>query len=783
MPTLASEYLMNEEVAYGLRVTFSEPVTLTYFDATLRQVDPDGESIEFVFSGAELPAWIGFGLSWAPTSARIVSHEWLATPSATGLIEVDWGAWLPETWSDIDWAAIPFFYRYPEDVGVDFWTADGRDITQSAHREKDGLALSGVKLIISDSWMAIRFEGHETVRGVFEYQLRLNEGNWGPTTYYITLRPNARQATVAMSTPWKHIADIPASRLQFSEASASAILLASELDLTDLSALRNWQVTTHAHYGEEWFQFPGRGPYEGFEALLAGQRFDFEDELLASEAVAEASEPDEHPEWLYNYLDEEADCHPGPPYQIPVFVSVPLLTPLSDRFAVSIDNDTWYALERLDASTLGCELELEQLPASFAIAVERNGELVAHKSDVVVSSAWEAVSLAIPDLEGVPRLATLPETFVPCAGPCDIWGSYLYGIQGEGWSTNLHLRTYVCSTFDRLARMGVEEVFVTSFIGWKAVYPEPSLGYVFAPSGTETIGMLDLMNMVNAAHDAGMRLTLMYNAVGVPWDLDLSYLREPGKPSEWVETVMEQYRQFAVAEAAKAEEYAVDGYTLGFSDKGFDASGQEEIWNRCMERIITEVRDVFTGTLYLSVGPDTAIAVLNGDIPLSLFDGVDALVTYFDHGWYPAYSSDDSISTLYFHMRNSMLNLAAMKQLLGKPLVVTTGLMSYDGYVTDGWYETVGWLYPRRTPDFLEQSHAYEAMLLFTSAYGLFDGVIAYKYHWDDPFGPELCSDTLAQIDLSESTRNKPAEAVLMRWFTPEPGSGLECRAVRRSYD
>ena len=83
MPTLAGEYLMNEEVAYGLRVTFSEPVTLTYFGDVLMQVSPEGEAAEFVFSGAELPAWVGHGLAWVPTSTHIISHEWFASNEET----------------------------------------------------------------------------------------------------------------------------------------------------------------------------------------------------------------------------------------------------------------------------------------------------------------------------------------------------------------------------------------------------------------------------------------------------------------------------------------------------------------------------------------------------------------------------------------------------------------------------------------------------------------------------------------------------------------------------
>ena len=83
IPTLAGEYLINEEVAYGLRVTFSEPVTITRFGDVLMQISPDGEATEFLFFGGELPAWAGHWMAWSPVSARIVMYEWVSDANAT----------------------------------------------------------------------------------------------------------------------------------------------------------------------------------------------------------------------------------------------------------------------------------------------------------------------------------------------------------------------------------------------------------------------------------------------------------------------------------------------------------------------------------------------------------------------------------------------------------------------------------------------------------------------------------------------------------------------------
>jgi hypothetical protein len=81
LPLLAGEYLMNDtgQTAYGLRVTFSEPVTITGYGDVLVAVEPAGESRIFTFSGAAVEAWGGQWLNWEPETAELVSTEWLAS--------------------------------------------------------------------------------------------------------------------------------------------------------------------------------------------------------------------------------------------------------------------------------------------------------------------------------------------------------------------------------------------------------------------------------------------------------------------------------------------------------------------------------------------------------------------------------------------------------------------------------------------------------------------------------------------------------------------------------
>ena len=78
--SLAGEYLVNDTggTVYGLRVGFSEPVTITSFGDILTVIDPAGESPQFTFSGGALESWGGHWLNWKPASAVVLSAEWIS---------------------------------------------------------------------------------------------------------------------------------------------------------------------------------------------------------------------------------------------------------------------------------------------------------------------------------------------------------------------------------------------------------------------------------------------------------------------------------------------------------------------------------------------------------------------------------------------------------------------------------------------------------------------------------------------------------------------------------
>jgi len=78
VPLFAGDVLFNEETALGLRVVFSEAVTIASFGDVFTTATPQGRSTEFFFGGAELAPWVGHWLNWEPASATLDAVEWLS---------------------------------------------------------------------------------------------------------------------------------------------------------------------------------------------------------------------------------------------------------------------------------------------------------------------------------------------------------------------------------------------------------------------------------------------------------------------------------------------------------------------------------------------------------------------------------------------------------------------------------------------------------------------------------------------------------------------------------
>jgi len=609
----AGAFLTNDTGAdaVGLRVTFSEPVTITAFGDTLTAVTPQTLSSEIVFSGGTVGAWGGQWFNYAPATATIVQAEWLLD-RATGSVS----------------------------------TAENSNASDSTH------------------------------------------------------------------------------------ASTIDVLDASTIDVLENDS-------------------------------TFGQR---------------PTVPDTARDLVYGYLEKPRECGTYASTQVPIYVSIPIATPIDYVFSAEVDIESEVVLHRVDETDLVGAVTVPQIPATVKLCLFVNGDPVGPSFTVEIENGYQAITLAIQEIPGIESRTPLPPAFHRGACVTDIWGSYLYGAHGE-WAT-VHTRDYFEHTCLRLAEDGVADVYVTSFIEYVTIYPSPQM-QLFGEGGAGGISRADLEEMTRIAHEYGLRFHLMYNAYSTQQESLMTYLWRTAKTETWIRTLLDEYQSVIVEEARKAEACGVDYFMLNWQHGAVSYRGHESLWADRWGEIVDAVAQVYTGKLQYNLPMwDDIHDIVTGAVPLSTFDRIDS---FLYSQWNPNFDThSDSLPIVYGEFREMIANLQAFANAVPQPLYLEVAFQSTDGYLVDGWYDVAIGLVGNTRPDFFEQARLYEGLLQAITQSDVVDGIISYKYHWDDPFGPDLDMSALARMDLSASVRNKPAEAVLKRWFGGEasPASNLSEEAL-----
>jgi len=465
---------------------------------------------------------------------------------------------------------------------------------------------------------------------------------------------------------------------------------------------------------------------------------------------------------IYAYLDAPRFCKSSQPMFIPVYLSVPYITSLDDSFLLSTPNAS-APLYRVDEVTLVGEIAVQDLPAIVDINILCNGTVI-KEARAAIENGYQAVSLSLSEKElGVADCAPFPSSFHAGAALTDVWGSFLYGARGEGAT---HHREYFGPTCQRLAEDGFGSVYVTSTFFFEQVDPLPVLEI-----GNHTMGIEqdDLQFLVGIAHENDLRFVLTYNAC--PGTDELVYsLTQPTKNSLWIAEFFDEYEKLMLQEAQKAEQSGVDAFVLNWQAGSFRyAISDRDLMYQRWKEVVAVVREVFSGELLFNIcNWRTVDDIENALIPDDTFAGIDSFML---SQWMPNVNEyGDSIPYLYQYFSNWLDSLSHVRNALGRPVYLELNIQSTDGYLVDGWSDVAIGILGGINPDFFEQSRACEALFRAIMTTGIGDGVILYKYHWDDPFGPDLEIPSISRMDLSGSIRNKPAEAIVKRWLSGKPG-------------
>jgi len=529
-----------------------------------------------------------------------------------------------------------------------------------------------------------------------------------------------------------------------------------------------WEPGSASIVSEEWLQSEGeaRRTESATIELSSGGCVSWSEVEQIASTILISSTPE-----LYEYLllDSCVSRASDTPVTIPVYVSVPLLTPLDDEFEVCLAGGRCYPLSRVDPVSLHSIVEIPAIPTELHLTIRRNGEVVLDKS-LGLANSFQAITVGI-QLQGTPELCdSLPPDFVKGVATRDCWNRFFYGVPGEG---SFHRRDFTESTLQRIRLDGATDVYVTSFFEFTRVLPMPELREVPAEEGCETLGEQDLLRIAEASKTENLRVHVMYNGM-VADSLGTAarnHLRSDDKSDLWMRSLLDQYEGFIVEQAELAERCGVDAIVLDWQDATVSVTGHEALWSSRMGDIIGRVKAVFSGSIEYNLVRSWGDIqrFLDGEFRLADFAGLDAF--QISQGINPnARSVDDSISSWYAVLSDFLEPLRQLRDLTGIPIQLQVNFQSTDGYLRDGWHDVAIGLLGSSVPDFYEQARGYEALFQWAIRAGFVDGIVFYKYDFDDPLGPNLCPQAISRMDLSGSIRNKPAEAVVKRWFGGLPG-------------
>jgi hypothetical protein len=209
----------------------------------------------------------------------------------------------------------------------------------------------------------------------------------------------------------------------------------------------------------------------------------------------------------------------------------------------------------------------------------------------------------------------------------------------------------------------------------------------------------------------------------------------PADPSQWFET----YRLFLLPWAELAEEEGCDSFWLGTELPSMTR------WPERWRHLADEVRAVFSGPLvyaanWMDIDRENTWAlarivdIIGVDAYFPLSDWPNPTVTDMVAGWQPW-----------------LLAIERLSQVTGRPVYITeVGCMSRVGCPVSPWSYGGG-----DRLDAEVQARYYEATLRALSSCSVVEGV--FFWGWGiAPAGPD---------DGDHSPRNKPAEAVLQRWW------------------
>lgn len=341
----------------------------------------------------------------------------------------------------------------------------------------------------------------------------------------------------------------------------------------------------------------------------------------------------------------------------------------------------------------------------------------------------------------------------------DNWGGDYISNPNINWGCATTNRTAFTKTLERVKSLNAKYVTIANYSCLDDV-SNPDVNW-WANKNT-SISIADLKWMSEQAKQTGVKLRLYFQVC--LYDPTGQITRNP--PNEWLARLITGYENWVLDQAKALEGSEFEALSIDWGDWNPDWSAYLDIRNGRLADIARKIRKVYSGKLfhqYMWVDTSKTPDLINSIDYFEIFLSGTSL----PNSKQPTFLE---LKTGYAQSINYYSTLAN-----GKSLSFRIQIQSHSKFYEIGWIEDSGcwknykkemvcFTDPGILTDFNIQALGYHAAL--SAIYDLkpekIESVNSAGYWW---------TDTLKAKDSfpngSQSVRNKPAEYVLYKWFTP----------------
>jgi len=317
------------------------------------------------------------------------------------------------------------------------------------------------------------------------------------------------------------------------------------------------------------------------------------------------------------------------------------------------------------------------------------------------------------------------------------------------------MRTALTGSVARTKRLGADHVSVVTN---PHIVDLTALPVVIDPSVSgQGISESDLAFIASTTAAAGLDLWL---------DVQICCVAGQQPTQQQFSAFLDAYTQYIVQEAQLAQKYGVKSMMLNWNAWYVDVTPFGDLYPTKMTAALAQVRSIFHGNVRLS---DTGVGIQDRSSGqfATLYNSVDAIQIGNRTNIVTAYEDRNLTFALIKQKYKDMF--AQMEQGLAAFPTQNFNLLvliqSHRNFLETGWIEDSfcanGCIQKTLETDFSVQAMAYEALLEATVESGLnFVSFDTGGYWYVDVMLPQDSFPNMAQ-----SIRNKPAEAILQRWF------------------